>query len=108
LLCGSHEEAAFGPRWSLAVEAEADRHLRPGQTRMGELRRRFTPRSVQSTLAFMRLWQRSFPAWKLPPVKTSLPLRHSEAPTSQQATYSSGKTTDHSSLAARVSGKCLR
>ena len=29
ILCGTHPESVYGLRWSLGVEAEADRHLRP-------------------------------------------------------------------------------
>jgi predicted nucleic acid-binding protein len=41
ILAGTHPEAAFVPRWSLAVEAEANRHLRPGQTLIDQVRERF-------------------------------------------------------------------
>jgi len=33
--------AVFTPRWSLRVEAEADRHARPGQTRLVDVRARW-------------------------------------------------------------------
>ncbi|MDR1442606.1 MAG: hypothetical protein LBJ02_09530 [Bifidobacteriaceae bacterium] len=41
ILAGTHPAAAFVPRWSLAVEAEANRHLRPGQTPIDQVRERF-------------------------------------------------------------------
>jgi hypothetical protein len=41
ILCGIHRDGCYGVRWSLAVEAEADRHLRPGQTPVRALRERF-------------------------------------------------------------------
>ncbi|MDR2372717.1 MAG: PIN domain-containing protein [Bifidobacteriaceae bacterium] len=41
ILCGTHPRGRFAPRWSLAVECEAERHLRPGQTSLTRLRARF-------------------------------------------------------------------
>jgi hypothetical protein len=38
LVAHQHGDSAFAPRWSLAVEAEADRHARPGQTRISAVR----------------------------------------------------------------------
>jgi hypothetical protein len=41
ILCGTHPKGLFGVRWSLAVESEAERHLRPGQLAVKQLRERF-------------------------------------------------------------------
>ena len=41
ILAGVRPGAVFAPRWSLAVEAEAARHLRSGQTQIGDLRGRY-------------------------------------------------------------------
>ncbi|MDR2347310.1 MAG: hypothetical protein LBD90_01550 [Bifidobacteriaceae bacterium] len=41
ILAGTHPASVFSPRWSLAVEAEADRHLRGAQDSLRRLRDRF-------------------------------------------------------------------
>jgi hypothetical protein len=41
ILCGIHPAGIFAPRWSPAVEVEADRHMRSAQTPVRELRHRF-------------------------------------------------------------------
>lgn len=38
LVSAAHGDAPFVFRWSRAVEAEADRHARPGQALVSELR----------------------------------------------------------------------
>jgi hypothetical protein len=41
LMAVFQEGSGFGARWSLAAEAEADKHARPGQMRLGGLRQQF-------------------------------------------------------------------
>ncbi|MDR1427196.1 MAG: hypothetical protein LBJ08_05500 [Bifidobacteriaceae bacterium] len=40
ILAGTHPGEAFVPRWSLTVEPEANRHLRPGQALIDQVRER--------------------------------------------------------------------